>query len=140
MEATAEFVAGRPLPLLDNVSRPWWEATARGELLYQECPACGHRQFYPRSICTRCAAEPEWRTASGRGKVHTFTVVRQNYAPPFKRWAPYTVAIVELEEGVRIEGNVVGIDPDEVAIGLEVEVAFVPLDDESSLPFWRPRA
>lgn len=137
MEATAEFVEGRPLPRLDPVSSHYWEATTRGELLYQECPACQHRQFYPRACCTSCLAEPEWRTASGRGTIHTFSVVRQNYAPPFKKWAPYVVAIVELDEGPRMMGNVVGIDVDEVRIGQTVEVEFVGATDDVAFPFWR---
>lgn len=136
MEATQEFVTGRPRPAVDAVSAPYWEATKRGELLYQECPACGNRQLYPRACCTRCLAEPEWRTASGEGVIHTFSVVRQNYAAPFARWTPYVVAVIELEEGPRLMGNVVGTDVDEVRIGMPVRVRFVPLDDDSSLPFW----
>lgn len=137
IEATAEFVEGRPVPRLDPVTTTYWEATTRGELLYQECPACGHRQFYPRACCTSCLAEPVWKQASGRGTVHTFSVIRQNYAAPFKAWTPYVVAIVELDEGPRIMGNVVGCDVDDVSIGQRVVVEFVPMSDEIALPFWR---
>ena len=131
-------VEGRPVPLLDAVTAPYWEATTRGELLVQRCPACAHRQFYPRAVCVRCGTTPEWLTTSGRGVVHTFTVVRQNLVPPFDAWTPYAVAIVELEEGPRIMGNVVGCEVDDVRIDLPVEVHFVRLDDQASLPFWRP--
>ena len=79
----------RPLPRPDNVTAPYWEAAARRELLIQRCPACGHRQFYPRALCTVCAADPEWERASGQGTVHTFTVIRQNYAKPFRDELPY---------------------------------------------------
>jgi len=137
MEATQEFVEGRPVPILDNVSRTFWEATKRGELLYQECPACGNRQFYPRAVCTSCLAEPEWRVASGTGTIHTFTVVRQNFAPPFKDWVPYAVAVVDLDEGPRVQANVVGVPVDDIRIGQQVRVEFADLNDESALPFWK---
>lgn len=129
----------RPLPRPDPVSAPYWEAAARGELVVQECPECGHRQFYPRSVCTACAADPGWITCSGRGTVHTFTVIRQNHAQPFKDELPYVVAIVDLEEGPRMMGNVTGCDPDDVGIGMPVEVYFVPADGGVAVPFWRPQ-
>jgi uncharacterized OB-fold protein len=128
----------RPLPFHDNVTRPFWEAAADQRLLYQECPACGNRQFYPRAACARCGAEPEWREASGRGTVHTFTVIRQFGGPGFKDALPYVVAMIDLDEGVRMMGNVTDVDPDDVRIGLEVEAYFVPATDTIGIPFWRP--
>jgi hypothetical protein len=121
------------------VSAPYWEAATRGELVVQECPKCGHRQFYPRAVCTDCAATSEWLTCSGRGTVHTFTVIRQNHAKPFKEELPYVVAMVELDEGPRLMGNVTGVEPDDVRIGLPVEVYFVAADEGVAVPFWRPR-
>jgi len=61
---TAEWE--RPIPTLDGVSKTYWEAGARGELLFQQCPACGNRQLYPRAMCTACGETPEWVRASGR--------------------------------------------------------------------------
>jgi len=120
------------------VSAPFWEGCARGELLIQRCPACGHRQFYPRAMCTACAATPEWETASGRGTVHTFTVIRQNHAKPFRDLLPYAVAVVELDEGPRMMGNVVGCPIDDVAVGMPVEVHFDAAGDDLAIPYWRP--
>jgi uncharacterized OB-fold protein len=131
-------VTDRPLPKTDLITAPFWEATLRGELLIQKCPTCEHRQFYPRAICTKCGGTPEWETAAGKGVVHTFSVVRQNPAQPFKQWRPYTVAMIELDEGPRMMTELIGVDPDEVRIGMEVEVAFVPAADDIALPFWRP--
>jgi uncharacterized OB-fold protein len=108
---TTEHVAAmtewvKPLPAPDGVSAPFWKAAAEGRLLIQRCPACGHRQFYPRALCTACGADPEWMEASGRGTVHTFTIVRQHGQRGFKEELPYVVAIIELEEGPRMMGNV----------------------------------
>ena len=131
----------RPLPAPDGVSAPYWEAASRGELRIQRCPACGHRQFYPRALCTVCATDPEWEPASGRGVVHTFTVIRQNYARPFRDELPYVVAIVELDEGVRLTSNIEGCAPEDVRCGMKVRVAFrEEARDERSifLPVFRP--
>jgi uncharacterized OB-fold protein len=135
---TGPLMDGRPLPLADNVSAPFWAAAAGGKVLYQECPACGHRQFYPRMMCTECAAEPEWREASGRGTVHTFTVIRQNWANPFKELLPYVVAMVELDEGVKMMTNITDCDADDVHIGMVVEAYTVKVEDELGVVFWRP--
>jgi uncharacterized OB-fold protein len=127
----------RPLPAKDPVSAPYWEAAARGELLIQRCPACGNRQHYPRAACTQCGATPEWERASGRGTIHTYTVIRQNHARPFRDELPYVVAMVELEEGPRVMGNVDG-PVDDVHIGMPVEVYFQTAEEDLGIPFWRP--
>jgi uncharacterized OB-fold protein len=132
------IIEGRPLPQPDHVSRVYWEAAARGDVLYQVCPSCGNRQWYPRAVCTACGADPEWATASGRGTVHTYTVVRQNLGRPWRDMTPYVVAMVELEEGPRIMTNITDCDPDEVRIGMPVEAYTVTVEDGLGLPFWRP--
>ncbi|MBA3652760.1 MAG: Zn-ribbon domain-containing OB-fold protein [Actinobacteria bacterium] len=129
---------GRPLPQPDNVSAPFWAAAAEGKVLFQECPECGHRQFYPRAMCTDCAAETEWREASGRGTVHTFTVIRQNWAEPFRGELPYVVAMVELEEGVKMMSNISDCAADDVHIGMPVEAYGERVEDGLGVLFWRP--
>ena len=129
----------KPLPERDPVFAPFWEAAAGGRLLYQECPVCGHRQFYPRPLCLACGADPAWAEASGRGVVHTFTVVRQYGAPPFKDELPYVVAIVELDEGVKMMGNVTGCAVEDVSVGMPVEAYAVAAAEGVGVPFWRPR-
>ncbi|MGH2685376.1 MAG: Zn-ribbon domain-containing OB-fold protein [Actinomycetota bacterium] len=128
----------RPLPYADNVSSTYWEAAGRGELLYQECPKCQHRQFYPRAMCTACGSEPEWRQAAGRGIVHTFTVIHQNLAQPFGGWLPYVVAMVELEEGPKMMSNITHCEPADVQIGMPVECYTVAVEEGLGIPFWRP--
>jgi len=128
----------RPIPDPDGTQRPFFEAAARGELRYQRCPECGHAQFYPRAVCTACGASPEWANASGRGTVHTFTVVRQNLMPPFREELPYVVAMVELEEGVRMMTNVTDCAPDDVHVGMALEAYAVEYEEGRAVPFWRP--
>jgi uncharacterized protein len=137
-----EVVRGRtwtkPLPERDPVFAPFWEGAAEGRLLYQECPVCGHRQFYPRALCTACGADPAWAEASGRGTVHTYTIVRQYGAPPFKDELPYVVAVIELDEGVKMVGNVTDCPVDAVHVGMPVEAYAVAAAERVGVPFWRP--
>ena len=120
--------------------RAFFEAAARGELLYQRCAACGHRQFYPRLLCTACGGGVDWAMASGRGVVHTFTIVRQNGEAPFKDELPYVVAMIELDQGVRMMGNLTGSPVESVRIGMPVEAYAVECEDGMAVPFWRPAA
>lgn len=129
----------KPLPQPDPVSAPYWKAAAEGRLLIQQCPKCGHRQFYPRALCTACAADPEWLECSGSGEVHTYTVVRQYGAKPFRDELPYVIAMVELEEGPMMLGAVTDVEPDDVRIGMPVIVHFVKAADDVGIPYWRPR-
>lgn len=128
----------RPMPRPDSASREYWAAAAAGRLVFQECPVCGNRQHYPRMCCTACGATPSWRDASGRGTVHTFTIIRQNHAKPFRDMLPYVVAIVELEEGPRIMSNVTGCDVADVRIGMPVEAYFEDLEESIGAPLFRP--
>jgi uncharacterized OB-fold protein len=128
----------KPLPQLDNVNEEYWKAAREGRLLIQQCPRCGHRQWYPRAVCTQCAADPEWLEATGRGTIHTYTVVRQQGIPAFKAELPYVIAMVELEEGPLIFGSLPGVDPEAVSIGLPVEVYFMAAADDTGIPYWRP--
>lgn len=118
---------------------PVLEAAAEGRLLVQQCEACGEHQFYPRTICVACGSpDPAYVEASGRGVVHTFTVIHQNRMPGWSDELPYVVAVVDLEEGVRITSNVVDCDPGEVEVGMAVEVTFLR-EGELTLPRFRPR-
>jgi len=128
----------RPLPAIDNVSREYWSAAAQGRLLYQECPSCSHRQFYPRAMCTACAGDVDWREAAGTGTVHTYTVIRQNWAMPFRELQPYVVAMIELSEGPKMMTNLTDVAIEDVEVGMAVECYVVRVDDELGLPFWRP--
>jgi hypothetical protein len=129
----------KPLPRIDEESRGFWEALARHELYFQRCRDCGTKRLYPRALCTSClSSATEWVRASGRGTVYTFTVTHQNQAPGFRDELPYVLAVVELEEGVRLMTNVVGGTPDAVRIGMPVEVVFEDVTPEVTLPKFRP--
>ena len=129
----------KPLPTISGETKPFWDACRRGILLIQRCGQCQEYQFYPRGICATCWCEDiRWVTASGKGTVWTFTETRQNRTPGFEEDVPYVLALVELEEGVKMFTNIVECDPQQVSIGMAVEVTFVPATDQISVPFFKP--
>jgi uncharacterized protein len=128
----------RPLPAGDGGGAQWWSAAAEGRFMVQRCAACGSRQFYPRALCIECGGEPDWEVMSGWGKVHTFTVIRQNGSAPFRDELPYVVAIVELDEGPRMMGNVTGCPVEDVVIGMSLVAHAVRASDDVGIICWEP--
>jgi len=105
----------------------------------QRCGDCGAYVFIPQPACTSCFSESlEWVATSGRGAVYSFSVVHRPQRPEFA--TPYVVAIIELDEGFHMLTNLVDIAPDDVRVGLPVEVAFTRASDAITLPYFRPRA
>jgi uncharacterized OB-fold protein len=128
----------KPVPYVDAVTKPFWDATLEGRLTFQECPACGHRQFYPRAACTACGGTPVLVDAAGTGEVHTFTIIRQYGGAGFRDELPYVVAMIDLDEGPRMMGNVTDVDPEAVRIGDRVRVWFADAGDRAHIPLWKP--
>jgi uncharacterized OB-fold protein len=130
----------KPLPVLDALNTPFWEATRRGELALQQCSACGHIRHPINHICPACLSDKyEWKVLSGRGTVHSSIVFHQVYNPVFAKDIPYNVSLVQLEEGPRMMSNVVGVAPSEVKVGDEVDAVFDAVTDDISIPRFRKR-
>jgi len=134
---TGEY--SKPLPGVDDVNRPYWEAAKRHELVIQKCRHCGHHRYPPGTNCPECLSDdPEWVKVSGRGTVFTWTVFHKVYHPAFIGDAPYAVVAVELEEGPRITSNLVDCPLEDIRIGMPVEVVFDDVTGEITLPKFRP--
>jgi uncharacterized OB-fold protein len=126
-----------PAPELEQL--PWWEAARDRRLLIRRCGGCGERFFYPRPFCPRCWSDDvAWVEASGRATLYTFSVVHVNDLPPFHERVPYVAAVVDLEEGPRMLTNVEGASPEELEIGMLLEVEFRDLSDDVTVPVFRP--
>lgn len=129
----------KPLPHIDEVSRPYWDAAKRHELLLQKCEECGHYRYPQGETCPACLSDRlEWVKVSGRGSVYTWTVFHQVYHPAFKEDVPYAVVAVELEEGPRIITNLVDCKIGDIKVGMPVEVVFDDVTEEITLPKFRP--
>jgi uncharacterized protein len=132
--------AGKPIPTPTPETEPYWEGCRRHQLRIQRCSNCHYYQFFPRIYCSKCFSEQvEWVNASGHAKVLSFTIVRRPVSPAFADEIPYIVALVTLEEGPQMMTNIVECAPEEVTIGLAVEVIFEDWSDRISLPQFRPR-
>lgn len=137
----AESTYKKPVPRVDEETRGYWEACRRHELVLQRCGACNTLRYYPRAVCPECLSdEVRWERMSGRGTVYTFTITYQNQAPGFRDELPYVLAYVTLDEGPQMLTNVVGCKPDEVQIGMAVEVTFEDVNEDIAIPRFKPIA
>lgn len=116
----------------------YWDGACRGKLLLPRCTACASATWPPRKRCPACGGALAWIEASGRGVVHTYTVVRQNADPWLAARLPYVVAMIDLDEGPRLMSNVVGCDVEAVRIGMPVAVAFLDVGADVRLPVFEP--
>ena len=95
--------------------------------------------FYPRIACPHCFSDKvEWVQASGKGTVYSYTVVTNNAPSAFIQDMPFVIAIVKLEEGVQMLSNIVECDPEDVSCDMPVEVIFEKLNQDFTLPKFRP--
>jgi uncharacterized OB-fold protein len=132
-------VMAKPLPVPTPTSQPFWDGLAHGELRVQHCDACGAWAHYPRHRCPRCLSDRlSWHTVEQDGTVYTFTVARRPTAPPFADEMPQVIAVVELRVGVHVTTTLVGVDPDDVRVGLPVTAVFDAQDDGVTLLRFRP--
>ncbi|MBV8772027.1 MAG: Zn-ribbon domain-containing OB-fold protein [Deltaproteobacteria bacterium] len=130
---------GKPIPQPTLETAPYWEGCRQHQLRIQRCSACGEHQFFPRIYCAKCFSDRiEWITASGRAKVLSFTIVRRPVSPAFAKEVPYVVALVTLEEGPQMMTNIVECAPQDVTIGMTVEVVFEDWTEIISIPKFRP--
>ena len=93
----SEATRSKPLPVVTEESRPFWEGCRQGKLLLQYCASCQQYQFYPRLYCMQCGSDKlQWVEASGHGVIYSYTIIHQNKPPEFVHDTPYNVAIVQL--------------------------------------------
>ena len=135
----------KPAPIPPPVPQPesdfYWEKCKAHELWLRHCKTCDQTYFYPRDICPLCfSRDTDWMQSSGRGTLHTFSIVHRGPTPPFRDRSPYITAIVELDGGARFPTNLVEVEPDPavVKVGMPVELVFEDLDENISLPMFRP--
>ncbi len=129
----------RPIPEITPELRPFFEGSRRGELVVQKCCNCGDLRFPPHRMCSKCLSrESSWTPVSGEGEVYSFIIMHRVYHPAFANQVPYAVAIIKLKEGAKMLSNVIGIDPHAIKCGMPVRVSFERLNDEVTLPMFRP--
>jgi uncharacterized protein len=135
----AQQGVAKPLPAISDFNRAFWEAAKRHKLALQRCNSCGKFWAPNGPVCPHCFSEDyTWEDLSGRGKIASWVVFHKVYHPAFANEVPYNVAFVEVEEGPRIISSIVGVSNDQLRIGMPVEVIFEDVNDEISLPKFKP--
>ncbi len=128
----------KPIPNPTFDSKPYWDACKGHELKLQKCSKCG-KYRNPSIVCPNCnSLEASWEKLSGKGKVYSYVVYHRVYHPGFASEVPYNVSLIELDEGVRILSNVVGIPNEKIEVGMPVQVFFEDIDEEFALPKFKP--
>jgi len=124
----------KPRPRPTPRTEPFWAGLRDGVVRLQRCDGCGSWVHYPRARCPRCLSDRlAWHEVSGHGSVHTFTVAAAPTAPVFADEAPQLLAVVELDQGVRVTTTLVDVAPDDVHVGLRVRPVFDRGDDGVTL-------
>jgi hypothetical protein len=128
----------RPAPILTDDNHAFWDAAREGRLVTQRCAGCGRFQHPPRPMCPSChGLDLEIVDVAGTGVVYSYSILHHPQHPSFDY--PVVAALIDLDEGVRILSNLVDVPPEEVRIGMPVEVRFVPTRDEMTVPVFAPR-
>ena len=132
------FPDAMPQPLANATSLPWWQAAAEHRLVVQRCAPCQHLRHPPAPICPECRSdEADWKELSGRGEVYTYTLVHRPLAAGQE--LPFVVAVIALEgaEGLRMISNLVEVAPEDLAIGMPVEVVWEDMSADLAIPRFR---
>jgi uncharacterized OB-fold protein len=130
----------RPIPTPTPETEHFWNGTQAGELRLQRCSDCAKVYFPPRPFCPGCASRSvEIFAASGRATLYSY-VINHRAMPESGFEAPYSIAVVELEEGPRMMTNVVDVEqtPEALQLDMALEVVFKEVSDEIALPLFRP--
>ena len=131
----------KPLPQPQQESDHYWNKAKEHELWLRKCDDCGDAYFYPRDISPCCFSKnTSWMQASGNAKLFTYAIVHRPFHPGYVDDIPYVVAIVELEEGPKMESNIVMDDPtpEKLQIDMPLQVVFDDVTDDISLPKFQP--
>lgn len=132
---------GKPLPQITDLTRPFWTAAKNGRLVLQKCGKCSTFNFFPKPWCIECGSRDlNWTDAKPFGTVYSFTISR-SVAMNFPGWEaelPVLMSLIDLDDGVRLYGQVTGCAPEELKIGMRVEAYFEDISDEAGIPKFRP--
>lgn len=124
----------KPLPRIDTLTKPFWDAAKAGKLMLQHCPACGDTRFPPGPVCPKClAGDQDWVESSGKGVLESWIDMHRAYWDGFKDDLPYRVCLVRLEEGPVVVSSLVD-KTDNLRMGAPVKVVFDAVTDDVTLP------
>lgn len=130
----------KPLPEIDPVNAEFFKGLSENKLLIQKCSSCGNLQMYPKPMCVECSSvDLDWVESSGEGIIYSFTDINRVImnSKEFNEEVPYTIASIELKEGVRLYGRIIGEEGRKPGIGDRVSSAPISVNDEVGLPAFK---
>jgi uncharacterized OB-fold protein len=128
----------KPLPLLEGFANDFYAWCKQRELRFQRCSHCGTWRHVPREMCAACGSwQWEWKRSTGHGTVFTWTTIARALHPAFQTDTPYAPVVIDMDEGVRLLSQMVDCPPDQLRIGMPVEVVFEDVTPEITLPKFR---
>ena len=129
----------KPIPRPAPTTRPFWDGLNERKVQIQRCDGCDSWVFYPRTRCPSCLSDLLiWREVSGQGVLYTYTLARQPTAPHFADETPQQLAVVELDEGVRMTSTLVNVEPSDIVIGMRLQPYFDQVTDAITLLRYQP--
>ena len=136
---TTPYAKPLPVPMNEELSRPFWDAAKRHELALPRCKTCSNIFFYPREQCPDCFSDDlDWTRVSGQGRLYSFTIVHQSAHPAFQPDTPHIYAIIQLNEGPKIPSNLVECEIEDARIDMAVEAVFDDVSEDYTLVKFRP--
>lgn len=131
----------KPLPTITDLTRPFWTAAKEGRLVLQKCARCATFNFHPKPWCIECGGRTlEWTEARPHGTVYSHTVSR-TLAMNYSGWRdelPLILCLVDLDDGARMYAQLTDCHPDDVHVGLRVQVHFEAISPEAGIPKFKP--
>ncbi len=131
----------KPIPVPDEVSKPFWDACNERRLIVQNCTACNRLQYPPQAVCAGCNSGDhlEWKQTSGRGRINGYAVMYDTRIVPLQAETPFNIAVIELEESPEIKflSHLPGVPVDEVPVGAAVVVDFQEVGPGQLIHEWK---
>ncbi len=125
-------------PTVSDINRPFWDGCKEGRLRVQRCSRCEELRYPVAVVCPNCLSkESRWEDLSGRGEIFSFVIIHRGYHPYWAERVPYNVAMIELEEGLRMFSNIVGTPNDQLQVGQKVSVEFEVRDEDLTVPVFK---
>jgi hypothetical protein len=134
-------IANKPLPVITDLTRPFWAAAKEGRLVMQKCANCGTVNFHPKPWCIECGSRDlEWTDIKPKGTVYSYTIsntVAMNF-PGWKDDLPVLLGLIDLDDGARMYAQVTHCSPEDIHIGMRVSAYFEAISEEAGIPKFRP--
>jgi uncharacterized OB-fold protein len=130
-----------PIPVPDELSKPFWDACNEGRLVIQNCTACNRKQYPPQANCRQCgkADNLEWKQVEAKGTIIGYVVQHDTRVVMKKPDQPFNIAVVQLNEdpAIKFYSNLPGVPVDDVPVGRGVEVEFIDVGEGQKIHEWK---